>query len=998
MAQPPSAVLVARAHSRGRLCHIILLLITIACNANALEKLEYRVAKTPWDEALGNHRAIVNVPEKSNAVSVAIPWRRHEREPEKRNIIVVDAKSGERVKSVSRGEINREVGTITFEAKTAGDYYVYYAPFTTQPGWGFYSGDYTPIENTADKAWAESLKNRARLLNVKAIAIESRLAFDQVDPMEVIATKEETDALLKRYSDQPMLLFPEDRKYPIAMTEDLPLRWIEKGPASEFNADAQKNEYYAFQVGVYAAHAALSDLRAVFGDFKNDGGQVLDASHFTCFNLHGRDPRGDAVYTSINVAKATIQALWFGIDIPADIEPGTYHGTLKIGADGVNPQEIQIALKILPTTLDDRGDSDPARFSRLRWLDSLAGMDDEIVAPYMALRAVAKKKRSIGFLGRELEYAADGSLTQIAAGDRDLLQAPLRFVVETSKGPLTLKGDPIAMVMKSPGTQILETHRNGSGIELRTQLRAQFDGHIDCKYVLTSEQNIDVKDIRLEIPLAPKYATYFMGAGRKGGKRPSNYTWNWTGPYDSFWVGDVGVGLHVELRGSTYNGPMLNLYHPAPPPTWSNGGKGGVSIAEAKDNVMVRCFSGARTLHAGESLTFEAGLLITPVKPLDPAKHFATRYYHGTPLAPPDEDVKAGVNVVNVHHDTEPNPYINYPFIATKEMKAFVDAQHARGLKVKIYYTVRELTNHVTEMFALRSLGNEIFADGPGGGYPWLREHLIDHYTPSWYDTVPGGTIDASITTSGESRWYNYYIEGLGWLVKNVGIDGLYLDDVAYDRTILQRMRKVMDRAKPGCMIDLHSNTAFSIGPANQYAEFFPYIDRLWFGESFKYNEEPPDYWLTEISGIPFGLMGDMLQDGNRWRGMIYGMTARLPWDSDKFKANPKPMWKEWDDFGIGGAKMIGYWDEHCPVRTSNPNVLATAYVRPDHVMIAIASWDAKPADVKLLIDWKTLGIDENTAKIHAPAIKDFQDEKTFKSGDSITVQPLQGWILIVGP
>jgi hypothetical protein len=967
----------------------------LASTANALEKLEYRVAKTPWDEALGNHRAIVNVPHKSDAVTVAIPWRRHDREPEKRNIIVVEAKSGERVKNILRGEITREVCNLLFEAKNAGEYYVYYAPFTTQPGWGNYSGDYTPVEDTASADW----KKLKRSGLAKAVAIESRLDFDQVDPMEVIATAEETDALLKKYWDQPMLLFPEDRKFPIAMTDDLPYRWIEKGPTNTFDAEAQRNEFYAFQVGVYAAHAALNDLRVVFTDFKGEAGQLLDASHFNCFNTHGRDPNGDAVYNINNVAKRSIQPLWFGIDVPSDIDPGTYTGTLKIGASGVKAQEIQIALKVLPTALADRGDSDPKRFSRLRWLDSLAGMDDEIVAPYMALRAVAKKKRSIGFLGRELQYGPDGSLTQIAAGDHDLLQAPLKFIVEGAKGPIATKGEPLMAVMKSPGTQIFESHRAGGGIELRTQLRVQFDGHLDCKYTVSSNRDIDLKDIRLEIPLLPKSATYFMGAGRKGGKRPSNYTWNWTGPYDSFWVGDVGVGLHVELRGATYNGPMLNLYHPAPPASWSNGGKGGVSIAEGKENVLVKCFSGARTLHAGESLTFEAGLLITPVKPLDPAKHFATRYYHGSPLAPPDEDVKAGVNVVNVHHDTEPNPYINYPFIATKEMKAFIDAQHARGLKVKIYYTVRELTDHVTELFALRSLGNEIFADGPGGGYPWLREHLISHYTPSWYNTVPGGTVDASITTSGESRWYNYYIEGLGWLVKNVGIDGLYLDDVAYDRSILQRMRKVMDRAKPGCMIDLHSNTAFSIGPMNQYAEFFPYIDRLWFGESFKYNEEPPDYWLTEISGIPFGLMGDMLQDGgNRWRGMIYGMTARLPWDSDKFKANPKPMWKMWDEFGIGGAKMIGYWDEHCPVRTNNPNVLATAYVRPDRTMIAIASWDAKPADVKLSIDFNTLGLDEKTAKIHAPAIKDFQEEKTFKVGDTITVQPTQGWLLIVEP
>ena len=36
------------------------------------------------------------------------------------------------------------------------------------------------------------------------------------------------------------------------------------------------------------------------------------------------------------------------------------------------------------------------------------------------------------------------------------------------------------------------------------------------------------------------------------------------------------------------------------------------------------------------------------------------------------------------------------------------------------------------------------------------------------------------------------------------------------------------------------------------------YIDSLWFGESFHYNS-PADTFLVEISGLPFGLFGDML-------------------------------------------------------------------------------------------------------------------------------------------
>lgn len=88
------------------------------------------------------------------------------------------------------------------------------------------------------------------------------------------------------------------------------------------------------------------------------------------------------------------------------------------------------------------------------------------------------------------------------------------------------------------------------------------------------------------------------------------------------------------------------------------------------------------------------------------------------------------------------------------------------------------------------------------------------------------------------------------------GIDGLYLDDVAFGRDMLKRMRHAMEEVKPGCIIDLHSNTGFSRGPAIQYTEYFPYVDKVWFGESFMYNEMSPANWLVEVSGLPFGLMG----------------------------------------------------------------------------------------------------------------------------------------------
>jgi hypothetical protein len=297
------------------------------------------------------------------------------------------------------------------------------------------------------------------------------------------------------------------------------------------------------------------------------------------------------------------------------------------------------------------------------------------------------------------------------------------------------------------------------------------------------------------------------------------------------------------------------------------------------------------------------------------------------------------------------------------------------------------MTSHAVELWALRSLGDEVLVDGNGGGFPWLQEHLVSHYNPQWYSIMEGSDVDASILSNGNSRWYNYYVESLGWLARNIPIDGLYLDDVSCDRTVLKRMRKVLENNRPDCRIDLHSNTGFSIGPANQYAEFFPYIDSIWFGESFDYEAMTPDQWLIETSGIPFGLMGDMLQGGgNRWRGMIYGMTKR---------GDPQ-IWKLWDDFGIMDARMVGYWEKDCPVRTDKPLVKATAYVGNGKTLIVIASWEKETVECHLQINWKALGFPSEGARLSSPEIAEFQPGHSWKPNEAIVVRPNRGWLIII--
>jgi hypothetical protein len=160
---------------------------------------------------------------------------------------------------------------------------------------------------------------------------------------------------------------------------------------------------------------------------------------------------------------------------------------------------------------------------------------------------------------------------------------------------------------------------------------------------------------------------------------------------------------------------------------------------------------GERRVRVGEWLYYDFSLLFTSFKTISTDRQWATRFYHR--YEPVDRIAAKGANTINVHHATEINPYINYPFLRPAAMKAYVDSAHAVGSRVKIYYTVRELSNRAPELHMLRSLGTEILSGGPGGGFSWLQEHLDRTISPpgsfrSWDAALSRGSRAGTTTTS----------------------------------------------------------------------------------------------------------------------------------------------------------------------------------------------------------------------------------------------------------
>jgi len=969
-----------------------------------------------WDtDALGNHRVVVRVAEPADAVWAHIPWRRRDTQPARKEILVVAAGTGVTVDNVARIEIGRESGDLVFEARAAGDYYVYYLPTVSAGSPNYPTVVYPRPRSRADAAWmarhrlgADDRDAQAwkALPRADVVAFESIDDFHSLAPMEIIATGAETEALVARHPDTSLLVFPENRRLSIRMTDDLPLKWIRDGAMRPLEDEALRGEFYAFQLGVYAARTALSHVQVGFSDLRGPAGATIPAAAFRCINLGGLDWRGRPFTRAVAVERGKVQPLWCGVEIPESATPGRYRTSIAVSADGQPPASVSLSLDVQNRVVPAHGDDEPWRLSRLRWLDSTLAQNHEVVRPFQPITGEA---RTLNVLGREVSLTAEGLPRQIRShflpemtgvGDRgrDVLASPVTFTAASLDGtPLTWTGDAMRFTDRAPARVAWAASRSSDAVKARISGTLEADGTLEYEIAITADRPTALSDVRLEVPLAADVARYMMGLGFKGGRRPASYEWTWdvTRNQDAVWVGDVNAGLQLSLYDDTYVRPLnTNFYLQKPlvmPRSWANGGKGGCRLAERGAAFVIACRSGSRMIEPGETLRYDFRLMVTPFKPLDTRAQWTTRFYHRyTPVA----EVKAtGANTINVHHANAINPWINYPFLRPAEMKAYIDEAHAQDMRVKIYYTVRELSNRAPELFALRSLGDEVLSKGPGGGFSWLQEHLGGDYIAAWF--VPD-IQDAAVINSGVSRWHNYYVEGLAWLVRHVGIDGLYIDDVAFDRVTMKRVRKVLDGGRPDALIDLHSANQYNVrdgyaSSANLYLEHFPYINRLWFGEYFDYDASP-DYWLVEMSGIPFGLMGEMLEGGgNPWRGMVFGMTSRLPWAGD-----PRPLWKVWDAFGIADSRMIGWWVPEHPVKTGRDDVLATVYLRPGKALVAVASWAKDPVDVRLAIDWPRLGLDPARARVAAPAIENFQEAAEFAVDAPLPVQPGRGWLLVV--
>lgn len=844
-----------------------------------------------------------------------------------------------------------------------------------------------------------------------------------------ISTGEALEKYEKLLHDQPFFIFTESRERPIKWFDSIPENKLVSSERT-ITFTAQPGEFFVCQLGVWALTNGINDLRAELSGLNaKGGGMSIPVDRMTCFNNGGINQFGNRFAKEVNIPAGRVQALWIGIDLEG-IPAGTYSGEVSLVTRDLK-QNIPISLKVKGEEVVNHGYNEGWRLSRLNWLNSTTGIDDNITQGF---EPVEMEGNRMIILGRDMTVSDNGLPSSITSffknSNRELdtigepvISKPFRFLIEKENGD---------MVRLQPGDLVIE-EKTGSMVKwsvlntsedynLKCTGQLEYDGFADFKLELLAKNHVTPKDIRLEFSMAKDRAEYMMGLGHEGGTRTPDWQWKWdtTKHQDKLWIGSVNGGLRIKWKAENYVRPLINVYYgfnPLKLPTsWGNKGKGGVNVTQKGDEVKIIAYSGSREMDPGDMLHFDFELLITPFKLLKKEKKYGDRYYHGggTNTTHKIENAKkTGANILNIHHAEDVYPFINYPYLdeCVDDLTRYVEDAHDQDMRAKVYYTTRELTKNLPEFFALFSLDGEVLFPGPGnetrtkinkeGPHEWLINNLRESYIPAWPSNIRDGKFkgetDLSVITTPDSRLNNFYVAGLDWMMQHMGIDGIYIDDSALDRFTARRARKVIEKYKPEGRIDFHSVNHFRQPYGftcclNLYMDLLPYFDLVWIGEGRDYNRMP-DHWLVEVSGIPFGLTGQMLHEGgNPWRGMVYGITNRPGW----FEPAPTGIWNFWDDHNITDKELIGYWEKDIPVSTDNSMVWASIYKGDDESLIAIANWSNEDQQVGLDIDYYNLGYDKKRCDAFIPAIPDFQDEQPDIDLDKLILPGGKGFLIVI--
>lgn len=971
-----------------------------------------------WNpEGLGNYRAVVKAEEAAEVIWARIAWRRIDPMPEYKGIVVTFSKNGAPVENVFAPTVSPEYGDVFFEAKEPGEYYVYYMPYReVKREWNPFP-EYFETEQSSP-LWLAKVESIAlevlrgdipkNVIRAATLRLESNGKSNSFCEMEIPATVEEKESFLSSHEERSIVFFQEPVSSPIRKGDKMPVHWVHSGPQAECRASGTAGELLFFQLGALATKKDLIHLQMGCIGLQDSLGRLIRDLAPHCFNFGGIDFQGNPLIKDVLLKKSEVIPLWFSVRIPEDTQTGTYKGELIFSADNLRHTPLPFILEVTEKRNDSGEELANASLERLIWLNSEAGLNGNPLEKYPE---ITTEGNVLQVNNHSLVVASNGLPAQVS----DVLFAsPMEFGVKLKDGDwLQWTNLPVLYNQDNNCLMNWESISYAKGIVLHSYAELEADGMMAMRFELSSKRDFDLEDVQLSFRFREESVPYFMGMGCRGGKRPDYLDWKWGKNANSFfWIGDVSQGLYCKLLDI---GERQDIYFmPEPYRDWcGDGGEGKVELRPLADHLSLEVHTGKMLLTAGEDRVFRLNMMLTPFGKPDMKISSQKVYAAGIGKFLNDPNGGEDADRVVVGYDEKLNPYLNYPFASEESLKEVMEKLHGAGKKAQFVIGTREIPYQINEFWPLWSLDNEIFTYGiglkgvhkehgfgyarvpiPFIGNPWLCEHLGEGYSASWRSMNAEGEEIVTLGINPLSRWQNFYLETVRNLSDHLQVDGIRTD--LTDRRITKRLRSLLDEICPNGFLDTITGNNFRpengmINPMGQYLESLPLLDSIVFADGFSYGAGP-DYYLVELSGVPFGVNASFYTD-MPFKSLLYGTLPQMR-KEDKGLEN---LWKFCDSFGLEESTFTGYWESPFPLEIEDKDILASVYKKGSQALIVVVHWGSLNWSLTLgSKDMKRLGLDPERSLIGMPEIPGLQTGSKFSSIVTHTLAPGEGALFLI--
>lgn len=651
---------------------------------------------------------------------------------------------------------------------------------------------------------------------------------------------------------------------------------------------------------------------------------------------------------------------------------------------------------ITASVLDDNGKSlaesthTHSSMGKPIWWYSTAGITDQVPAPWTQVEVKDDEdSKSVDVLVWGRTYSFTSFFPQkIVSKGSDILDSPITVTIETSEGIVEIVPDKPEILKRTPAAVDIKVSGKKDGITLLASHHIEYDGLIKTNWLISTNTDITVEQLRFEMPLKSDHAVYHYNSayydnffGKPGGPVPivpsgllkRGKIFRPFTPMLSFLDDERGIQWLCESRRNWHNRDDMRAIS--------------VDKNSRRTVLAVHLVDKPLILKAGKTLDYTFGLMPGPMKPMgtDLWEHRVTG--DGFGLYGNDYNWKdVSVNGMGVY---EYYKNCGYRTIVIQGLNKIMGVSAPVGDEVgKMKELMAEI--HRNGLWAIPYFGYQVSEISP----EWTdfgRDALVIPIHRN-SDSYPGWTPQFVNATCLNSYWKNHFIYTITKMVDDFGIDGVYLDTTTVPhlcentnhgcgyidekgelqptmpifeiRDTLQRLYIEMKKRNPDAVIDIHASTSLCM-PALAYAT------SLWSGEQLDFgrvedpqDKLPLDRFRAEFMGKAWGIPSDLLPFNLCRYGTALGYallhdTPSRPTGIDvKYPDLFSRTSKILTDFGRLESDWIPYWKNKGYVRTSLPKVYISLYKHPANgVLAVIMNLSSSSAQPVIVLNCKKLDL-----------------------------------------